>query len=197
LDFKILELTVVPKEEFILKNPEGNHWRNGFLFLKIYDIAESISETYCLKTHMYGGHFTLSLKNAVGLVPKKFKGELYSSKYQREMISEINSVFTPDLIIIDGVHCFTDRGPMEGTLKESNIFIAGTDRTAIDAVGVAILRILGTTPEVSKGPIFRQDQIKRAVELGIGILSSSEIEFVTGSGASENLVSSIKEKLIE
>ncbi|GAH80826.1 unnamed protein product, partial [marine sediment metagenome] len=40
-------------------------------FAKIYDEAECIIETCCLKTHMYGGKFTISLKNAVGLVNKK------------------------------------------------------------------------------------------------------------------------------
>jgi uncharacterized protein (DUF362 family) len=197
LDFSIIDLTTITKDDFILKNPKGNHWKNGFLFPKIYDTAECIIETCCLKTHMYGGHFTLSLKNAVALVPKRFMGELHSSKYQREMIAEINSVFTPDLIIIDGVLCFVDGGPMDGTLKESNVFIAGTDRIAVDAVGIAILRILGTTAEVNKGPIFQQDQIKRAVELSIGISSPNEIEFITDSETSENLVSLIKEKLSE
>jgi len=197
LDFKIVNLSNAPNEDFILKNPEGNHWKNGFQFPKIYDDAECIVETCCLKTHMYGGHFTMSLKNAVALVPKKFMSELHSSRNQREMIAEINAVYKPDLIIMDGIIAFVDRGPMEGTRKETNVFIAGTDKVAIDAVGVAILRILGTTPEVSKGPIFEQTQIKRAVELGIGISSPDQIEFITDSEESEKLVDQIKEELAD
>jgi len=65
LDFKIVDLTDVPNEDYILKKPEDSHWKDGFLFAKIYDDAECIVETCCLKTHMYGGHFTMSLKNAV------------------------------------------------------------------------------------------------------------------------------------
>jgi uncharacterized protein (DUF362 family) len=197
LDFEIVDLTDVPKEDYVLKQPKDSHWKDGFLFAKIYDQAECIVETCCLKTHMYGGHFTLSLKNAVGLVNKKNMGELHSSKYQRQMIAEINAVYKPDLIIMDGIITFIDRGPMEGTRKEANVFIAGTDKIAIDVVGIALLRILGTTPEVSKGPIFEQDQIKRAVELGIGIKSLEEIEFVTDSKDSERLVEQIKERLTE
>jgi uncharacterized protein (DUF362 family) len=196
LDFKIVDLTDVPKEDYVFKNPEGSHWKHGFLFAKIYDEAECIIETCCLKTHMYGGHFTLSLKNAVGLVNKKNMRELHSSKHQRKMIAEINSVYKPDLIIMDGLIAFVDRGPMEGTRKDANVFIAGTDKIAIDAVGVAILRILGTTSEVSKGSIFDQDQIKRAVELRIGIVSPQEIEFICDSKETEKLVEQIKEKLI-
>ena len=196
LGFSVVDLTKVPNDDYILKKPEGNHWKDGFLFANIYDKAECIVETCCLKTHMYGGHFTMSLKNAVGMVNKKNMTELHSSKYQREMIAEINYVYKPDLIVMDGVITFVDRGPMEGTRVEANVFVAGTDKIAIDAVGVAILRILGTTPEVTKGPIFEQDQIKRAVELGLGVSAPTEIEFLTDSEESEEFVAEIKEELI-
>jgi len=195
LDFTIVDLTRISKDEYVLKNPNGNHWKEGFLFAKIYDEAECIIETCCLKTHMYGGHFTLSLKNAVGTVKKKNMSELHSSEHQRDMIAEINSVYKPDLIVMDGVITFVDRGPMEGTRVEANVFVAGTDKIAIDAVGVAILRILGTTPEVTDGSIFEQDQIKRAVELELGVTSPLDIEFLTDSEESEKLVALIKEKL--
>ena len=197
LDFKIVDLTRINKDDYIHKNPDGSHWKNGFLFAKIYDEAECIVETCCLKTHMYGGHFTMSLKNAVGMVNKKNMSELHSSKNQREMIAEINSVYKPDLIILDGVITFVDRGPMEGTRVEGNVFIAGTDKVAIDAVGVSILRLLGTTPEVTNGSIFNQDQIKRAIDLELGIKSPDEIEFLTDSEESKILVNQIKEKLAE
>ena len=93
---------------------------------------------------------------------------------------------------------FVDGGPMKGTLKEANVFVAGTDKIAVDAVGVALLRMLGTTDEVSKGSIFKQEQIARAVELNLGIASPDEIEFITdGSEESAKLVEKIKEKLAE
>jgi len=123
--------------------------------------------------------------------------ELHASKHQRKMIAEINNVYQADLIIMDGIITFVDRGPMEGTRVEANVFVAGTDKVAIDAVGVAILRILGTTPEVTNGPIFEQAQIKRAVELGVGITSPNGIEFITDSEDSKKLVAEIKEKLTE
>jgi uncharacterized protein (DUF362 family) len=195
--FDIVNLETVPRDEWVMKNPEGNHWKDGFLFAKVYDEAECVIETCCLKTHMYGGHFTLSMKNATALVPRvgyKYMNELHSSPNQRKMIAEINAAYKWDIIIMDGVLAFVDGGPMEGTLKEANVFVAGTDKVAIDAVGVALLRMPGTTPEVSQGPIFEQEQIARAVELGIGISSIDEIEFLTDSPESENLVNSIKEQ---
>ncbi len=107
------------------------------------------------------------------------------------MIAEINAAYKWDLVIMDGVVSFVDGGPMEGTRKDANVFVAGTDKIAIDAVGVALLRMLGTTPNVSHGPIFEQEQIARAVELGIGVSSFDEIEFLTDSPESEVLVEKI------
>lgn len=193
--FDIVNLSTVPHEEWVMKNPDGNHWKDGFLFARVFDEADSVIETCCLKTHQYGGHFTLSLKNATALVPRdgyEYMRELHSSAHQRKMIAEINAAYKWDIIIMDGVLSFVDGGPMEGTRKDANVFVAGTDKIAIDAVGVALLRMLGTTPEVSKGPIFEQEQIARAVELGIGISSFEEIEFVTDSLASEDLVEKIR-----
>ncbi|MHA2302343.1 MAG: DUF362 domain-containing protein, partial [Candidatus Thorarchaeota archaeon] len=195
LDFSIVNISILPREEFVMKNPEGSHWKDGFLFAKIYDEAECVIETCCLKTHQYGGHFTLSLKNATALVPREgygYMSELHSSLHQRKMIAEINAAYKWDLVILDGVVSFVDGGPMVGTLKDANVFVAGTDKIAIDAVGVALLRPLGTTLEVSKGPIFEQEQIARAIELGIGVSSFDDIEFVTDSPESEKLVNQIK-----
>ena len=59
-----------------------------------------------------------------------------------------------------------------------------TDRVAIDAVGVALLRLYGTTPEVSRGRVFEQEQLARAVELGLGVSGPEQIELVTGDEAS-------------
>ena len=194
-DFSIVNLSTISRDEWVMKNPEGNHWKDGFLFAKVYDDAECVIETCCLKTHQYGGHFTLSLKNATALVPRdgyEYMKELHSSPHQRKMIAEINAAYKWDLVIMDGVVSFVDGGPMEGTRKDANVFVAGTDKIAIDAIGVALLRMLGTTQNVSNGPIFELEQIARAVELGIGVSSFDEIEFLTDSPESEKLVEQIK-----
>ena len=201
LDFEIVNLAEVPLEDYVHHKPEKSNWENGFLFAKIYHEAECIVETCCLKTHQYGGHFTLSLKNAVGLVPRRnldgnsYMKELHSSPKQRSMIAEINAAFNPALIILDGVTAFVDGGPDKGTMKNANVIVAGTDRIAIDAVGVAILRILGTTPEVSEGSIFEQEQIARAVELKLGISSPNELEIITDSMESAELAEKIIREL--
>jgi uncharacterized protein (DUF362 family) len=188
LGFNILNLEELSLEGWSKIEPIESHWSQGFHFPRIYLEAESIVQTCCLKTHAYGGHFTLSLKNSVGLVPLAgypYMGELHSSPYQRQMIAEINTAYSPDLVVVDGVEAFVDGGPDRGTKVEAGVMLASTDRVAIDAVGVAILRLLGTTPEVSRWSIFEQEQIARAAELGLGVSSAKQVQIVTGDVKSE------------
>ena len=202
LGFDILDMQAMPKEGWVLVKPKDSHWKDGFLFPKIYKEADSVVVTCCLKTHQFGGNFTLSLKCAVGMVPPglgpaaaggyPYMNELHSSKFQRQLIAEINTAYSPDLIVLDGVEAFVDGGPHMGTRVKANVMLAGADRVAIDAVGVAILRQLGTTPEVSKGKIFEQDQIKRAAELGLGVKSADQIEIITGDKDSEEYAKEIR-----
>ncbi|MBM4454591.1 MAG: DUF362 domain-containing protein, partial [Chloroflexi bacterium] len=182
LGFDIINLEEMEPDGWVLIKPGDSHWKEGFLFPRVYREAESIVQTCCLKTHAYGGHFTLSLKNAVGMVAGKghpYMTQLHTSLNIRQMIAEISTAYSPDLIVLDGVDAFVKGGPDKGTRVQANVILAGSDRVAIDAVGVAILRSLGTTNEVSHGRIFEQDQITRAVELGLGVRSPAQIELVT------------------
>jgi len=83
-------------------------------------------------------------------------------------------------------------GPMEGTRKNGDIFLAGDDRVAMDAVGVAVLKELGSNESIMGRKIFAQEQIQRAAELGIGIQSPEQIEFVTSDRASLNYAEKLK-----
>ena len=200
LGFDIVNLQEMGTDGWMHVSPHGSHWRNGFHFPRIYFEAESIVQTCCLKTHAYGGHFTLSLKNSVGMVPRdgySYMQELHSSPNQRLLIAEINSVYSTDLVVLDGVEAFVDGGPMRGTRMDANVILAGKDRVAIDAIGVAILRLFGTTPAVSQGPIFSLQQIARAAELGVGIKSPDQIELVSGDHESEEFANKITEVLLK
>lgn len=175
------------------------HWQRGFALPRPVLKAGGIVQTCCLKTHRFGGHFTLSLKNSVGLAAKRvpedsynYMSELHGSPHQRRMIAEINAAYQPALIVLDGVDAFVTGGPDNGKQVNARIILAGTDRIAIDAVGVALLRYYGTTPEVSKGKIFEQEQISRAVELGLGITGPDQIELVTSDTASADYAKKIR-----
>jgi uncharacterized protein (DUF362 family) len=184
-NFEVVVLDDEDAEGWVKIERDGTHWLKGFYISKIFLDAEKVVQTCCLKTHRFGGHFTLSLKNSVGLVAKKvpggiynYMGELHLSPFQRLMIAEINSYYNVDVILMDAMKAFLNKGPETGVVVEPNLLLAGTDRVAIDAVGVAILRYYGTTREVSNGRIFELDQIRRAAELGVGIESVDEISLI-------------------
>lgn len=176
-----------------------HHWQNGFALPRPVLNAGAVVQTCCLKTHRFGGHFTLSLKNSVGLAAKQVPGdsynymrELHSSPNQRTMIAEINAAYQPALIVLDGIDAFVNGGPDKGQQVNPQIILAGTDRIAIDAVGVALLRYYGTTPEVSSGKIFEQEQISRAVQLGLGVSGPGQIELVTNDAPSADFAKKIR-----
>lgn len=187
------------QEGWAAQRLEGSHWSRGFSFPRAVAEAESVVLACCLKTHRFGGHFTLSLKNAIGLVAKRVPGEgydymneLHNSPHQRRMIAEVNAAYRPDLAVIDGVEAFTTGGPEAGTRVHAQVVLAGADRVALDAVGVALLRYFGTTSAVASGSIFQQEQIARAVELGLGVSSADGIELVTGDPDSRDYAEALR-----
>ena len=111
------------------------------------------------------------------------------------MIAEINQPFKPALIVLDGIDAFVDGGPGKGTLAKGNAFLASTDRVAIDAVGVAILKHLNSNEKIMKPKIFEQEQIARAVELGLGASSPAQIQLVATDDKTQEFRSKIEELL--
>jgi hypothetical protein len=62
---------------------------------------------------------------------------------------------------------------------------------AVDAVGVAMLKQLGSNRAIMDSDIFDLRQIKRAAELGIGVRSASEIELLPADDASAGLTADL------
>jgi uncharacterized protein (DUF362 family) len=185
LDFEVVVLDEKEKGDWVKIDGENNHWLRGFYISRIFLEADKVIQTCCLKTHRFGGQFTLSLKNSVGLVAKKlpgsiynYMGELHLSPHQRKMIAEINKHYPADLVLMDGMKAFLNKGPERGIIAEPKLLLASKDRVAIDAVGVAILRHYGTTKKVASGPIFEQEQIKRGAEIGVGVESADQINLI-------------------
>jgi len=198
LDFKIINFEELPEKDWVHFNPPGSHWKDGFYLPRPAVEAEYLGSLCCLKTHQYGGIFTMSLKLSVGLTPKKLMRELHSSKlHMRKMIAELNQPYTPQLVIMDGMEAFVDGGPMKGTVKNANVIVAGCDRVAIDAVGVAILKELGSNENIMGRKIFEQEQIKRAAELGLGISKPEQIEFITADKTSADYAQKLKAILVK
>jgi uncharacterized protein (DUF362 family) len=192
----LINFEELPEGDWVRVRPAASHWRDGFLVARPVLSAECVVTTCCLKTHGYGGVFTMSLKLAVGITSKSNMTELHSSLFSmRKMIAEINQAYTPRLIIMDGLEVFSDGGPAHGTLKKPGVILAGTDRVAMDAVGLAVLKQVGSNSKIMETPIFAQEQIARAVELGLGISSPRAIELVTGDEASRQYGEQLREVL--
>jgi uncharacterized protein (DUF362 family) len=162
------------------------HWTRGFAIARLFREADVVIQTCCLKTHRFGGHFTMSLKNSVGLVarrvpgdPHDYMGELHSSPHQRRMIAEINAFYPVHMVLMDATLGFATGGPEQGVLIQPGLFLASSDRVALDAVGVALLRLHGSTPQVMQGPIFGLEQIGRAAVMGVGVKGPDQIEIVS------------------
>ena len=186
LGFDAVALDNIDKDGWIKFERGETHWLRGFYFAKVFHDADKIVQTCCLKTHRFGGHFTLSMKNSVGMVAKKVPGgmydymwELHGSSFQRQMIAEINNHYNLDFVLMDGIKAFISGGPDTGTLAEPSLLLASRDRVAIDAVGAAILKIHGAQGKIGDEAVFEQDQLKRASQLGFGVKSANEINITS------------------
>jgi uncharacterized protein (DUF362 family) len=191
LEVEVVDFDDLAKKDWVKVDADGSHWRDGFRVARPILESECLITTCCLKTHQFGGVFTLSLKNHVGVVPTtrhgfNYMSELHSSPHQRKLIAEINAPFKPDLVVLDGIEAFVDGGPANGKRANGNVFLASPDRVAIDAVGVAILKSLGSNDDVMNTKIFDQEQIARAADLGLGAASPAQIDLIPANDESRD-----------
>lgn len=196
--FDIINFDELPAEDWVHCNPPGCHWQGGFDIAKPVVDAEYLLWTCCLKTHQFGGVHSMSLKLAVGITKKDSRfGDLHvDDATMRQKIAEIHQGFNPpQLIVMDGMDIFVDGGPMNGKLVNANVIVAGTDRIAVDAVGLAVLKHHGSNEAIMSKKVFEQEQIARAVEIGLGVRSPDQIEMVTADAASGEYASKLKEIL--
>lgn len=199
-DVRIIDFDALDSKDWIEFKPKDSHWPKGFRIARPVIESECLVSTCCLKTHQYGGIFTMSLKLHVGVVPTSRNGfnymsQLHQSPHQRKMIAEINQPFRPQIVVMDGIDAFVDGGPMSGKHAQADTFLASTDRVALDAAGVALLKYLGSNDQIMSRPIFDQEQIARAVELELGVTSPAEIELRPVGQQSEKYCAAVREVL--
>ncbi len=204
-----LEIEVMPLEELSAENWRnvdipGSHWSSGVEVPGFLQQA-CVVQVCNLKTHRFGGQFSASLKNSIGLIAKysskdpqrNYMRELHASPYQCQMIAEVNQIYSPIIAIMDAVQAFIKGGPETGELADSRVIAASTDRVALDAVGLALLRQLGAGFPLNQGSIFNQEQIKRATELGLGARSGKDIRLLTDDNESRMLALKLETLLNE
>jgi len=167
-------------EVVIFNEGEWVEVKVGERYLESVSLPKAVFEVHkivyvpCLKTHRLAD-FTVSLKLAVGFMTGEERMQLHADNLQ-EKIAELNTVVHPDLIIVDGRRCFISGGPDKGEVREPNVILASGDRIAVDVEGV---RIIKSYPENSlEDDVWQFRQIRRAVELGLGVSSDQEYEII-------------------
>jgi uncharacterized protein (DUF362 family) len=139
--------------------------------LKEFDFIISIP---VMKTHMHT-QVTLSIKNMKGLLWRKEKARFHQLRCDQKItrghkeldiaISEMASVLSPHLAIIDGTVGMEGMGPAYGQVKKMGIILVGNNALSTDAVAA---RLMGFSPEVIP-------HLRLAAEKGLGEIDPQKI----------------------
>ena len=152
----------------------------GGEYLKIASLPESALHVdkvvyLCnLKTH-FRADFSLSLKLAFGFV-RQSERLAFHLRHLKEKLVDVNLVVHPDLIIADGRKCFITGGPFSGEVREPNVILASGDRVALDVEAIKV--IASYEGSKLKDNPWSYTQIRRAVELGLGVKNEQEYNVV-------------------
>lgn len=165
------EVVALEKVEWEKVHPQGaSQWEDGFRVPKLLDEVDYIISLPVAKTHSVAT-YSMALKNAVGLIHPVDRELLHSQEREPLFgfrVAETNSYRRPDFVVLDATRVFVSGGPTRGEIREPGLVIATADLVAADAIGIALLRTLGTTSALADLRIWEQPQIMRAMELGLG-----------------------------
>jgi len=174
------ELYPFDNAEWVRISPaKAKAWPKGFTVPKILNEVDYVISIPVIKTHSIAT-FTMAIKNWVGILePLQRTTDLHLFNNKKDtfghMLAELHLARTADFIIMDGTKVFVEGGPTEGKVVEAGLVVASNDIIANDAVGLAILKTLGTIPKIQDNSVWSQPQIVRAVELELGAGSTRDI----------------------
>ncbi|MCL5959403.1 MAG: DUF362 domain-containing protein [Chloroflexi bacterium] len=156
------------------------HWGEGLEVPAMLDEIDHLISLPVVKTHFIAS-YSMALKITVGLLHSRTRRLLHSHGEPTfgSMVAEANLVRPADLVVLDGTKAFVSGGPDTGQEAAPNLIIATRNLVAADAVGLSLLKHLGSTPEVQNRAISEQSQILRAVELGLGGPDLSRLQLVS------------------
>ena len=175
-----LRLSFFEEEEWVtVTHPKMHHWPKGVRIPRCLYEAERVISLPTMKTHR-PATFTLSLKSAVGVTDPFGRNWLHNGEALNEKIAELNLAYTTDLAILDGIKCFITKGPTEGKLAQPGIVIAGGDKVAVDAVGVAVLKQF-EAEKIANRRINDHVQLRWAKQIGLGNLDIEKINIRTSN----------------
>ena len=173
------DMTFVSFEEYgwiEVDIPRGRFIKKAIVSEFIYNVNRVINVPV-IKTHSYA-NYTISLKNFIGAIHPQQRPYFIAPDFWDEVIAELNVAYTPHLNILDGTKIFIKGGPTRGTVATPNLIIITGDRVAADIVGLGVIRSFGGWQRLKTMNIWEQRQIKRAIELHLGVSNPSELKIV-------------------
>lgn len=152
-----------PKDWVRLKIP-GEHLREVTVPRAAYE-AEVMIYLPCLKTHR-AARFTLSLKLAVGFMHPGERRSLHMGSLE-EKVAELNLIWQPDLILMDGRKAFVAGGPEVGEMVEPGLILASGDLVALDLEALKTLKAYEAQNQLNLA-LLEFPQIATALKHGLG-----------------------------
>jgi len=158
------EIYIFDDHQWVLKSiPKGEHLKRVSV-PKIMDEVDKIILLPCCKTHFIAD-FTGALKIIIGFM-KPTERIAFHMGHVAEKVAEMNTIYQPDLIIMDARKCFITGGPAKGETREPGLVLASTSRVNIDIEEVKIIQSFDGNSLAGR-EINELPQIKRARKLNI------------------------------
>lgn len=180
-------------EDWVEVLPEGaDDFEEPFLIPALVNEVDHLINVPALKTHNLAD-FTMTMKNFFGLIhPDTRTAQVHDHPLTAEnpdrikrMFAQLNLAFDPIVNVMDAIISRTTGGPTPpGDQADTNMILLGRDRVAMDAVGLAVLKVYGTEPHIEDRPVWQQVQLAEAVRVGVGVSGPDEITLV-GDGVDE------------
>jgi len=158
------EIHVFDDHEWVEREIPRGRFLQRVSMPKILDEVDRIILLPCCKTHAIAG-FTGALKIAVGFMKPSERIRLHLGRVP-EKVAELNSVYRPDLVIMDARRCFIAGGPAHGEVRTPGLVLASRSRIDIDVEEVRIIQSYPGNALAGRDPEDLQ-QIKHARDMGI------------------------------
>ncbi len=152
------------KRDWVRVRVDGDYLKEVTVPRSAYE-ADKIIYLPCMKTHRLA-RFTLSLKLGVGFMHPGERRAMHLRNLEHKA-AEINLVWQPDLIIMDGRKAFVSGGPDKGELVEPGVIMASGDMVAIDVEALKILGSYKAKNRLFANP-YDSPQIVTALRHGLG-----------------------------
>lgn len=169
------ELIFLDEHEWVqVEFTKGKYLKKGSIGKPLLDRGKTVLAP-CLKTHFLA-RYTGSMKLFVGWLKHSERIRMHM-RHLEQKIADIASFFNPDLIVMDARTCFITGGPASGECSSPNLILASGDMVAIDVEGVRAIQCCNAENKLQMD-VWEIPQIKRAVEIGLGARSDSDIEII-------------------